>query len=166
MTLYLFLHSVIFSPALSLFLLSCSDLIRTSIKLLCSRPTPHHHLRNPSPFIVILSGTPYRLCQLGIHNYCKAGLILSIYPFRALDPRAKREDDGFLWLFHPNIFPHSVILRLDPSLVIPGRSRRPDRYSPAAFSRLSASLSRRIFDPESSRPKEKALECAFSEETQ
>ena len=113
MTLYLFLHSVIFSPALSLFLLSCSDLIRTSIKLLCSRPTPHHHLRNPSPFIVILSGTPYRLCQLGIHNYCKAGLILSMYPFRALDPRAKREDDGFLWLFHPNIFPHSVILRLD-----------------------------------------------------
>ena len=37
-----------------------------------------------SPFIVILSGTPYRLCQLGIYNCCEAGL-LSVAIFEIFD---------------------------------------------------------------------------------
>ena len=38
-------------------------------------------------FIVILSGTPYRLCQLGIDNHCKAGLIfISALPSSSKSP--------------------------------------------------------------------------------
>ena len=46
--------------------------------------------------IVILIGTPDRLCQLGIQDFCAADLFLSLYPFHALDPRAEREDDMLL----------------------------------------------------------------------